>query len=232
MTLRGTAAMLLNFDVEPAMCAEHDRWHTQEHLPERLAIPGFRRATRWVATEGGPRCLVLYEVDDQAVLESPAYRARLDDPTPWTQRLMPHYRRMDRGFCAVLCSTGAGWGQATALLRFRLPAGAADAAALLAWLQGAVLPGLPTGPGLGSAHLLQGVAQPAMTREQGLRGRDGTVDMALLLSGWDAEAVAGQARQLAGQDSADGLPGRGADALSCALYRFDYALADADLPGR
>lgn len=51
--------MLLSFDIEADAIEEHDRWHTHEHLPERLSIPGFRRGTRWVADEKGPRYMVL-----------------------------------------------------------------------------------------------------------------------------------------------------------------------------
>lgn len=218
--------MLLNFDVDPAVAEEHDRWHTQEHLPERMSIPGFRRGTRWTAAQGGLRYLVLYEVDSLAVLESPAYRARLDQPTPWTQRMMPHYRQMHRGFCAVRGSTGSGWGQAMALLHFRPPP---EAVPLLAWLQGEVLPSLPGLPGLGSAHLLQGVLDPSMTNEQRLRGRDLAVETVLLISGWDAAAVDDQARRLAGPE---GLPAHGAEIKASAGYRYGYGVDALDLrPG-
>src|SRR6478672_3359944 len=99
MPLLGSAAMLLSFDVEAGAVDEHDRWHTHEHLPERLSIPGFLRGTRWVASEGEPRYMVLYEVQDLAVLSSEAYLARLNSPSPWTQKMMPHYRGMQRGLC-------------------------------------------------------------------------------------------------------------------------------------
>ena len=46
MPLLGSAAMLLSFDIAPEAIEEHDRWHTHEHLPERLSIPGFLRGTR------------------------------------------------------------------------------------------------------------------------------------------------------------------------------------------
>ncbi|MFG5410576.1 hypothetical protein ABXN37_23805 [Piscinibacter sakaiensis] len=116
MPLLGTAALLLSFDVAPEVVAEHDRWHTQEHLPERLAIPGFLRGTRWVAVAGGPRYLVLYEVADLAVLAGPDYLARLNAPSPWTQALMPHYRGMRRGLCRVRASVGPGLGGEALLL--------------------------------------------------------------------------------------------------------------------
>ncbi len=46
MPLLGQAAMLLSFDIAAEAIAEHDDWHTHEHLPERLAIPGFLRGMR------------------------------------------------------------------------------------------------------------------------------------------------------------------------------------------
>ena len=62
--------MVLSFDIAPEAIAEHDDWHTHEHLPERLSIPGFLRGSRWVATRGEPRYMVLYEVRELATLTS------------------------------------------------------------------------------------------------------------------------------------------------------------------
>jgi hypothetical protein len=215
--------MLLSFDVDAEAVEEHDRWHTHEHLPERLSIPGFRRGTRWVTTEGTPRYMVLYEVESLATLASPAYRARLDNPTPWTARIMPHYRGMSRGLCSVLGSFGHGQGGAAALLRFTPRQ--SQAAQLHRWLLEEALPRLPQTPGLGSAHLLQGVQPAEMTNEQRIRGADRGVDAALIITGYDGNAVADQARALVGPH---GLPGRGAGEVSLATYRFGYSLASAE----
>ena len=133
--------MLLSFDVEAGAIEEHDRWHTHEHLPERLSIPGFRRGTRWIATEGGPRYLVLYEVESLCTLASEAYLARLNNPTPWTTKMMPHYRGMNRGLCAVLGSFGFGQGGVAALIRFA--AEASPSAPLKRWLLDEALPPFP-----------------------------------------------------------------------------------------
>ena len=67
MALCSDAAMVLMYDIagDPA---DHDDWHSREHFHERLSVPGFLRATRWVATEGGPRFLVTYEVESVEVL--------------------------------------------------------------------------------------------------------------------------------------------------------------------
>ena len=125
MPLQGSAAMLLSFDVDAEVVQEHDRWHTHEHLPERLSIPGFCQGTRWVALGDGPRYMVLYEVESLATLGSQAYLDRLNQPTPWTTRMMPHYRGMSRGLCRVLRSCGLGMGHYALQLRFK-PAQASE----------------------------------------------------------------------------------------------------------
>lgn len=222
MPLLGSAAMLLSFDVATDAIAEHDRWHTHEHLPERLAIPGFLRGTRWVASQGSPRYLVVYEVESLATLQSAAYLARLNSPTPWTTRLMPRYRGMRRGLCSVLGSFGHGQGGFAALVRFA--PSPADAAALQRWLLEDALPAMPSAPGLGSAHLLQGAQPAAMTNEQRIRGADLGVDGALVVTGYDNGAVVGSARALV-----DGLADRGAADLASAAYRCAYSLASSEL---
>lgn len=216
--------MLLSFDIETDAIEEHDRWHTHEHLPERLSIPGFRRGTRWVAVEGAPRYMVLYEVESLATLASPAYLARLNNPTPWTSRIMTHYRGMIRGLCSVLGSFGYGQGGDAALIRFTpLEPRAAE---LHRWLLEEALPRIPQASGLGSAHLLQGARAAAMTNEQRIRGADRGVDSAVILTGYDGKAVAEHARALL---AAGGLPSRGAGEANLAVYRCSYSLASAEI---
>lgn len=74
----------------PAMEEEFNAWDDTEHLVERLAIPGFRSARRWVAevapAEG--KYLATYELDSPAVLSSPEYLARFEGATPWTRRCL------------------------------------------------------------------------------------------------------------------------------------------------
>jgi hypothetical protein len=184
--LLGPAAMLLQFDVLPEAISEHDDWHTHEHLPERLSIPGFLRGTRWVAARGGPRYCVLYEVEHLDTLSSQPYLERLNQPSAWTKKMMPHYRGMSRGFCAVAASFGAGIGRAARLIRFKPAADAA--AAMQAWLLEELLPPLRSQRGIAGVHLLQGAAAPPMTNEQRIRGADAGVDWALLLVGYGEQA--------------------------------------------
>lgn len=69
----------------PGMEEEFNAWYDAEHIPERLAIPGFRSARRWVR---GRTYLATYELESAAVLQSPAYLARYQNPTPWSKRCL------------------------------------------------------------------------------------------------------------------------------------------------
>ena len=215
MALLGSAAMVLSFDIDPAAADEHDDWHSREHLPERLAIPGFLRGSRWAALDGSPRYLVLYEVAELATLSSPGYLERLNNPSPWTARMMPHYRGMKRGLCTVAGSFGVGTGHFTQLLRFK-PA-EASAASLRQWLVEDALPRLVLARHAGSAHLLESAATAAMTNEQRIRGADAGLDWAVLLTGYKEEALAGALAPAR-------LEERGATGVTGGLYRFDYSL--------
>jgi hypothetical protein len=77
---------------EPPACMEEEfnAWYDTEHLPERLSIPGFRSARRWVAEckPGEGKYLATYELESPAVLLSPHYLAFFEKPSPWTQRCL------------------------------------------------------------------------------------------------------------------------------------------------
>ena len=85
----------------PAMEEEFNAWYDDEHLPERLAIPGFRSALRWVC---GRSYLATYELDSPGVLESPAYLARFQNQTPWSRRCLGKTVVFKRWACEQLGS--------------------------------------------------------------------------------------------------------------------------------
>lgn len=221
MAMLGNAAMLLWYDIVPDEVPQHDEWHTREHFPERTGIPGFLRATRWVAQgTTAPRYLVSYEVRAVEVLTSEAYQARLNHPTPWTQRIMPHFRGMVRGFCRLEWSVGEVLGAEVLAIRYAPAQGRADE--LRTWLAGTALPAIASMPGFASAFLLAAAGEPPMTEEQKLRGRDATVDHVLLITGYRA-AFAVEAGQ---RVSPHALAAQGAQAGSVAGH---YRLACTEL---
>lgn len=189
MALMGRAALAMWWDIAEPMRHEFEHWHTHEHFPERLAIPGFLRASRWRALQGEGYC-VIYELADHGVLASSGYLRSLNGPSPWSTRLMPHHRGMVRTQCHVQASCGAAL--AAQLLTLRLAddgqegGSAAPTRAALHDLVGQ----LPSLPGLAGAHLLRHEAPAiAPTREQRIRGGDQAADTVLLVCGYDGAAL-------------------------------------------
>src|SRR5258707_15088936 len=65
----------------------HD-WYDHEHIPERLRVPGFLNAERWIGSSNQKDSLALYDLDDVGGLRNPAYLAVGGaNGTPWTKRV-------------------------------------------------------------------------------------------------------------------------------------------------
>lgn len=95
--LTGDGLLLVAIDVDPEHEADLDRWYDEEHIAERMAIPGFLRARRFRALEGGPKYLALYDLDSPEVLETAAYRhATGAAATAMTRRLQALFKPMIR----------------------------------------------------------------------------------------------------------------------------------------
>jgi hypothetical protein len=194
----GQAAVAMWWDIAPPVRAEWEDWHTHEHMPERLGIPGFLRGSRWIS---GDSYFMLYEVEGMGTLTAGPYIDRLNAPTPWSRKLMPHHRNMVRSLCHVRASFGRGLGgwMATLRLEHGLPAQALSA--------------LPQQQGLVGAFLLeaQPMAGAPQTTEQKIRGGDAEARWVGLVCGYDAIAITAAANKLA----ANGIVG---------VYRLSYTL--------
>lgn len=163
--LRGSAALIIwgsqsNLPVTDERALND--WWTNEHLPERLAIPGFHRTRRYYysskddstdtpSTTSNPEprsgttshYLVLYEVASLSTLTSPEYMHALNNPTAGTKKYMPILASMNRSACRVLFSVSrsefsksqrGGSGGTFARIDFDVPS-AEKRADLISWLQ-------------------------------------------------------------------------------------------------
>lgn len=225
MPLLGQAALAMWWDMAAERRAEFEDWHSHEHLPERLRLPGFRRGSRWADAAGGEGFFVLYELAAHDVLASPAYLARLNDPTPWSRKMMPHHRNMVRSQCRVGASHGHGLGRA--LLTIRLSPQPGRAAELEQTLRGA-LARLPERAGFVGGHLLVTEAPAiAQTEEQKIRGGDAAADWIILLGGYDARLLRGRT---AGEFGPEALHKAGAQPeATTGLYKLCHAVTPDDL---
>ena len=76
---------------------EFSEWYDTEHIPERECVPGILSAQRFVAHEGFPRYLALYDLESIEVLQSEAYkRIGIDNLSPWSRRIIRYVRGLRR----------------------------------------------------------------------------------------------------------------------------------------
>ena len=74
----------------------HD-WYDTEHVPERLAVPGFLNAERWIGSANPKQSLALYDLDKVGVLHSAPYQAVGGaNGSPWTKRVTGRVKHLIR----------------------------------------------------------------------------------------------------------------------------------------
>ena len=228
MPLLGKAALAMWWNVRPEQRAEFGDWHSHEHFPERMSIPGFRRGSRWTSALDTQGFFVLYELEAYETLTSAAYLDRLNHPTPWSTKMMPHHLDMVRSQCRAAASFGGGI--ATSLATIRLSPRAGEGERLKAALIDAIRD-VPAMPGLTGAHLLVTDTPRATSRtaEQRIRGADAAADWIVLLSGYEGEAVEQAAST---KLSAAELVRIGAqEKMIAGRYRLGYAMTAQDIAG-
>jgi hypothetical protein len=106
-------------NVAPGREADFEAWFQHEHLAERLAVPGFLLGRRYEAVAAEPRFFNFYLTQSADILKSPAYLARLDDPTPMTRTVMAEiFQDMIRTVCRRTFRAGEMRGAVAVTVRF------------------------------------------------------------------------------------------------------------------
>jgi hypothetical protein len=119
MPIAGKGMLLTSMDIDEAHEADFNRWYDRQHLEERVAIEGFIEGRRYVAEQGSPKYLCLYSTRTIDVLGSPAYKARLANPTEWSKKTMARFENMIRSVARITISRGKGRGAVLGIVRLR-----------------------------------------------------------------------------------------------------------------
>lgn len=145
---------LLFSQMEPPAGWEDDfhDWYETEHIPARMAIPGFAEAIRYerVGDEGGPaaaRWLACYFLDDMAALETPAYHALKQSPGDRTRRMLDNVDGFTRYIADEISDTGATDETPQAMLAIAFSVPDADVAEFDGWYEEEHIPLLMRVPG-------------------------------------------------------------------------------------
>ena len=222
MPLAGKGMLLTSMDIDAADEADFNRWYDREHLKERVALDGFLEARRYIARTGSPKYLLLYSTEAIEVLDSPAYRARLNNPTEWSKKTMAGFKNMIRVVARITASRGTGRGAVLGVVRLRPQAG--HEGALRAWLKERLDPAKLDG--LISMHLIEGDPKlSGPTSEIPAAAGAGAGDWFVLIDGTSESAVSGA---LALRFGGTAVPDGGLQ-ISSGVYGLMWDLAKSDI---
>lgn len=219
MALAGEGAVCIWNDIAPECRAEFYDWHINEHMPERVGIPGFLRGRRYIALDGAtvPEFFTLYETVTFEVTVGQDYLNRLNAPTAWTTAVTAHFRNTARALTRVRASDGRGPGGLMATLRFARRDGTA---ALTAPATVSAIRALADLPQITGAHLcLTDAAASAVRTEESRRRTDiqTAPDGVLLIEGCNEAPL--RTAAAAGLRS---LEDAGATSIVLGVYRLEH----------
>lgn len=194
--------------------AEFEAWFQGEHLPERIAVPGFLFGRRHKAISGTPGYFNFYLVESPEVLTSKPYLERLDNPTPMTRTIMSEvFINMNRTVCRRTTRRGGFRGAFTVVCRFNQKP---DEAALSNALEELIADTAVAG---GEIWIALDPAGMPVSMEEKLRGGDKKISAALMIDTLYQDKAEAIGARLAGQ-----FPG-----ADLAVYRVLCQIGRGDL---
>ncbi len=98
--------------VQPQHEDEFNAWYNTEHIQQITGIPGFINGRRYMALEGVPKYLALYELHDETITAGDEFQSVMAKPTPWSARMRGFYRDYRiRNTYRLLFTTGEAPGE-------------------------------------------------------------------------------------------------------------------------
>ena len=95
----GNTVLVVTMDVDEADEAEFNEWYNEQHLPERMAIPGYVSARRFKLEDGNNalKYLCIWEMVDGSPLQSEMYKDQNAHPTELYLRVNKTIKLRTRG---------------------------------------------------------------------------------------------------------------------------------------
>jgi hypothetical protein len=151
--------LIAAMDFSDVAADEFHDWYDTEHIPERLAVPGFVNAERWLGGSNPKQSVALYDLDNVAVLHSAPYRAVGGaNGSPWTKRVTGRTRSIIRleGEQLRPGDALAPGGRAAALLLIAMNVAPEAESEFNEWYNGEHIPALGGVPGVLCARRYRG----------------------------------------------------------------------------
>ena len=121
MGLLGNAVLVNWGGILPDKETNYNEWHSKEHMPERISLPGFLRGYRAVGIDGteiNNKYFMMYEAEKKEIFVSKEYLERLNNPTKWTKEILSSYLSPSRTICSVISTKSIGLGSFILTIRF------------------------------------------------------------------------------------------------------------------
>jgi len=118
-----TPAILFS-QMEPPveLTGEFHRWYETDHIPARMALPGFLGARRYRALDGEPAYLAVYELDDLDALATEGYLQLKAAPSALTDRMLGLVNGFTRFTCEQISDVGQPvYGSYLSVVAFAVP---------------------------------------------------------------------------------------------------------------
>ncbi len=176
-------------NIPPELDHNFNECYNREHMPERiLGLDGFVRGRRFVAFEGGPRYLALYDTRSVAAFHTEPYLALKRNYDPVSMRFVPNFK--DTRKCAAEVTAQSGTAEGGFISATPIARAPGKAEGLRAWIATSLLPEVVTLPGVVSAwYAEQNEGAVAMAKQDHLRTTDRILDGLLVIEATSNEAL-------------------------------------------
>jgi len=120
MSLYGKGMLITFSETPPEVEEDFNEWYNREHIDERVWMPGFHRARRYVAANSNAdiKYFATYETDKVEDLADPEYMELLKDQSDWSKKVMSTFTKFDRITANVTIDLSHGFGGACLAARF------------------------------------------------------------------------------------------------------------------
>ena len=121
----GNTVLVVTMDVDEADESEFNEWYNEQHLPERMAIPGYVSARRFKLENGNNalKYLCIWEMVDGSPLQSEMYKEQNAHPTELYLRVNKTIKLRTRGlYHQVYPEAGTSFEDRSGFHGERLPA--------------------------------------------------------------------------------------------------------------
>jgi hypothetical protein len=119
MTISNKGFLAIWCEIGADDLADYRAWITKEHIADRSFLPGWLGARFCADVKNERAHFFLYATENKSVFSAEPYLKVLNNPSPWTSRIMPKFGPFDRALGEQLFKLGNGYGACMMVSRIK-----------------------------------------------------------------------------------------------------------------